>query len=87
MFVQGARDLQPADKCECSDVLTAVGDFVQLVLEGADVRFKVVDLTHLDSEKVVIVAFSFPMRCVLGEERFGHLKVAKGMWRQRVEPI
>ena len=73
MFVQGVRDLQPADERECGDVLTAVGDLSQLTLEIDNVRFEVVALPHLDKKKVVVVSHILPMRYILGEERFGHL--------------
>jgi len=86
MFVQGVRDLQPADECECMDILTAVGYLDQLALEVADVRFEAVALPHLDDENMV-VPFSFPARYVLGEECFRHLEVAERMWRHGVEPI
>jgi len=88
MFIQWVRDLQPADECDCKDVLTAVGDLGQLALEVANVRFKVVTLPHLDGEKVVVVPLSLPARCELGEEIFGHLfEVVERTWRQEVEPI
>jgi len=88
MFVQGVRNLQPADECECRDVLTAIGDLGLFALKVANVGFDVVALPHLNSENVVVVLFSLLARCVLGEERLGHLvEVAVRMWRQRVEPI
>jgi len=72
--------LQPADEYECRDVLTAVGDLVQLALEVVDVGFEVVTMPHFDSEKVVVVPLSLLARCILAEECFGHLlKVAKRM--------
>ena len=48
MFIQGVRELQPADECECKDVLTAVEDLSQLALEVVNVEFEVVVLPHLD---------------------------------------
>jgi len=86
MFVQGVRDLQSADECECRDVLT--GDLGELALEVADARFEAVALPHLNGEKVVVVLLSFSARCVLREERFGHLlEVMERMWRKEVEPM
>jgi len=37
VLVQGLRNLQPADECECRDVLITVGDFVELASEETDV--------------------------------------------------
>jgi len=37
LLVQGVSNLQPADECECGDLLTRVGDFSQLALEEIDV--------------------------------------------------
>jgi len=37
VFVQGVRNLQSVDERECKDVLTAVEDVGELVLEEADV--------------------------------------------------
>ena len=52
-----------------------------LALEAADVGFEAITLPHLDGE-MVVVPFSFPTSCVLGEERFGHLLgVVERMWR------
>jgi len=80
MFVHGVRDLQPVNECECRDILTAVGDLSQLVLQVADVGFEAISLPHHDIEKVVIVPLTLLARCVLGEERFGYLlEVAKRM--------
>ena len=80
MFIQCVRDLQPADECDCKDVLTTVEDLSQLALEVANVRFKVVTLPHLDGENVVVVPLSLPARCILGEKRFGPLiEVAERM--------
>jgi len=88
MSVQWVKDLQPANECKCRDVLIAVGDLGQLALKVASVRFKVVTWFHLDGEKVVVVSLSFPVRCVMGEESYGHLlQVVERMWRQGVEPI
>jgi len=64
MFVHWVTGLQPADECECRDVLITVRDLGQLVLEVADIRFDVVALPHLDGEKVVVVPLSFPARCI-----------------------
>jgi len=47
--------LQPADECECGDILTAVGDFGQLVLEVTDVRLDVFALPHFNAKEVIIV--------------------------------
>jgi len=55
------------------DVLIIVGDLGQLALKIADLGFEVVALSHLDGEKMVDVPLSFPLRCVLGEKRFGYL--------------
>jgi len=33
MFVQGVRDLQPADECQCRDILTAVEALDELALK------------------------------------------------------
>ena len=88
VFVQGVRDLQPADERECGDVLIAVEDLGQLALKVANIRFEDVALPHVDGEKVVVVLLSLPARCVLGKKRFGHLlKVVERMRRQKVELI
>jgi len=34
---------------------------------------------------MAVVPLSLPARCLLGEERFGHLKVVERLWRQGVE--
>jgi len=73
MFIEGVRDLQPADECEGGYVLTTVRDLGQLALEVTHVRFEVAALPHLDSKKVVVVLLSLPTRCVLGKERFAYL--------------
>jgi len=65
-------DLQPADERECRDVLTA-GGHGQLALKVSDIRFEVVALPHLDDEKMVVILLSFPMRCILGDERIKQL--------------
>ena len=88
MIVQGLRDLQPADERECRDVLIAIGDHGQLALKVANVRFKVVTLSYLDSEKVAVVSLSLPAKCVLGKEHFRHLiESVERMQRSRIEPI
>ena len=74
--------MQPADECECGDILTAVGDFGQLVLEVTDVRLDVFTLPHFNAKEVIIVLVSHLARCVLSEKRFGYLlEVVKRMWR------
>jgi len=73
IFAQGVRDLQPTDKHECRDVLSAVGNFGQLALKVADRRFKATTLPHIDGEKMVATLLSLLARCALGEEHFGHL--------------
>jgi len=75
MFVQWVRDLQLADKRECRDVLSAVGNFGQLALKVANIRFEATTLPHIDGEKMVVPLLSLLARCVLGEEYFGHLLV------------
>ena len=65
MFVQRVRDLQPTNKCECRDVLTAVGELGELAFGEIDVRFEVVVLPHLDGEEVMVVLLGFPARGVL----------------------
>ena len=88
VFVQGVRDLQPADEHDCGDVLITVEDLGQLALKVANIRFKDVALPHVDGEKVVVVLLSLPARCVLGKKHFGHLlKVVERMRRQKVELI
>ena len=79
MSVRLVRDLQPTDECECRDVLTATGDLGELALDVADVGLEAVALPHLDIEKMATVPLSFPVGCVLGKERFGHLEVAERM--------
>jgi len=80
--------LQPADECEYRDILTTVENFDQLALRVADIGFEVVNLSHFDSENVVVVLLDLPARGILGDERFGYLfEVVKRMWRQGVEPI
>ena len=37
VLVQGVRNLQPTDECECRDILIAVEEFGKLALEEADV--------------------------------------------------
>ena len=88
IFVQGVRKLQPAYECKCTNVLIAVGDLSQLVLEVASVRFEAVSLSHLDGEKVMVIRLSLLARCIVGDECFGHLReVAERMWRQIIELI
>ena len=78
MFVQGVRDLQPADEYEYRDILTAVRELCELDFEIANIGFEAVALPHLDGEKMVVVPLSFLTGCVLGEKHFGHLfEVAK----------
>jgi len=87
MFIQKVRDLQPVDERKCKDVLIAVGDFGQLALEVANVRFEAVALPHLDGE-VVVIPLNLSARCILGEERFGHLlEVVERMRRHVVKSI
>ena len=52
-----------------------------MTLEVSDVKFEVVALLYLDGEKVVVVPFNLLARCVLGEERFGHLLEVERMLR------
>ena len=73
MFVQGVRDLQLADECKCRDILTPVGNLVQLALKIYNVGFEAVTMPHLYGEKVMVVPLTLPVRCVLGEEHFGQL--------------
>jgi len=88
VLIQGVRDLHPANKRECKDVLIIVGDLDQLAVEVADVRFEAAALPHFDSEKMVIVPLSLQARCELGEERLGHLlEIVKILRRQGIEPI
>jgi len=47
-------DLQPADECECRDILVVVVYFGQLILEEANVRLEIVEWSHLDGEEVVV---------------------------------
>jgi len=49
---------------KCRDVLIAIGYLGQLVLKVASVGFEVVIPPHIDSEKVVVVSLSLPIRCV-----------------------
>ena len=72
-FVQGVRGLQPTNEHECGDVHITVGNYGQLALEVANVRFEAVALSHLDGEKVVVIPLSLPVRCILYEERFRYL--------------
>jgi len=88
MFVQRMRDLQPANECKCRNILTIVGEFGQLALKVANVRFEVVTLPHPDSKKMMVVPLTLQEKYVLGEEHFGYLlEVSKRMWKQEVEPI
>ena len=87
VIVQGMRDLHPTNEHERGDVLTTVGDFGQLALEVADIRFEIVALPYLDSEKIVIVSLSLPAGCILGEEQLGHLEAVVRLGRQGIEPI
>ena len=73
MLAQRVRDLQPADECECGDVITAVGNLGQLALKVANVKFEVVALPHFNSEKMVVIPLSLSARCVLSEQHFGNL--------------
>ena len=77
------RNLQPADECECRDILTIVGNFDQLALEVTYVGLEAVALSHFDSEEVVVILFGLLARGVLSEERFGYLlEVVEKMWRR-----
>jgi len=62
MFVQGVRNMQLADECECRDVLTAVGNLDQLALDVPDVGLEAVTLPHFDGEKMVVVSLGFLAR-------------------------
>ena len=80
--------MQPAYECKCRDVLIAVEDLCQLVLEVASVRFEAVSLSHLDGEKMMIVPLSLLVRCVMGEEYLRHLlEVVERLSSQGIEPI
>ena len=80
LFVQGVRDLMPADEREYKDVLTAVRDLGQLALKIADVGFEAIILPHLEGENMMVVPLSLPARCILGEECFRHhLEVVERM--------
>ena len=82
------RDFQLVDKRECREVLTAFGNLGQLALKVANVRFEVVALPYLDSEKMIVVSLSLLTKCVLGEECFGHLlEVVEKMRRKNVKSI
>ena len=82
IFVQRMRDLQPANECKCRNIHAIVGDFGQLALKLADVRFEVVTLPHPDGKKMMVIPLTLQVRCVLGEEHFGYLlEVLKRMWK------
>ena len=49
------KDLQPADARECRDILTAVGNFGELALEEAGIKFEVVALPHFYGEMMAIL--------------------------------
>ena len=88
MLVQGVRNLQSVNECECRDILTTVENFGQLALEETDVGLETVTLPHFVTEKVVVLLLGLLARDVLSEEHFGYLlKVVERMRRQRVEPI
>ena len=80
--------MQPVDECECKDILTVVGNFVQLALKIADVGLESITLPHLYGEDVMVVLLCLPMRGVLSEECLCYfLEVVERTRRQRVEPI
>jgi len=55
MLIQGVRNLQPADECECRDIIVVVKNFGWLALTVIDVRLEAVALPHFDDENVVVV--------------------------------
>jgi len=88
VLVQWVRDLQPADKCECKDILTAIENLGKQVLEVPDVGFEAINLPHLNREKVIVVLLDLLTKSILNEEHFSYLhEVVKGIERQRVQPI
>jgi len=49
------RDLQPADECECRDILTAVRNLGKLALGVDDEGLEAITLPHLNKEEMVVV--------------------------------
>ena len=78
------RNLQPADKCKCRNILTVVENLGELTLEEADVLFETVAQPHHDGEEVMVVLLGLLTRGILSEEYFGYLlEVVKGAGWQR----
>ena len=65
--------MQPANKSEGDNFLTAAGDSSELVLEDIDVGLETISLPSPDGEKVVATLLGFLAGGVLGEEHFSHL--------------
>ena len=73
IFVQGVRNLQPADERECRYIFTAVGNFGEPVLKIADVRLEAINLPHFDREEVVVILLGLPAGGILREKRLSYL--------------
>jgi len=88
VLVQRVGDLQPANECECRDILTIVMYFGQLILEEANVHLETDGWSHMDGEEVVLLLLELPSEGVLGEEQLGKtLEIMDRAWRKRVKPI
>jgi len=81
-------DLQPADECECTYILTTVANLSKLALKVVDVGLEAITMPYLNREELIVVLLGLPVRGILSEKHFGYLlEVVKGIGRQRVEPI
>ena len=73
--------MQPANECECKNILTTVGNIGQLDLKVAIIGLEAVALPHLDGEKVVVIPLGLLTRGILSEECFDYpLEVVKRKW-------
>ena len=70
-------DLQSAD--EVSAKFTAVRNLGKLVLKVVSVRLEAVDLSHFDSEEVVVILLSFLTGGILCEKSQLFLKIVERM--------
>ena len=82
------RDLQFADKWECRDIFTVIGNLGELFLEVVDVRLEGIALSYFDSEEVMVILLHLPTCGVFGEERLGCLlEIVERAQRQIIKSI
>jgi len=57
-------DLQPADECECTNILTTVANLSKSALEVVDVGLKTITMPYLNGEELIVVLLGLPVRGV-----------------------